>query len=48
MSYPITENDDLDFPISEHFGEAGFFAFLFVFAYDKIRVLSDYQILSNK
>ncbi|MEJ2294469.1 MAG: cation diffusion facilitator family transporter [Candidatus Lokiarchaeota archaeon] len=47
VAVPITENEDLDSPFSEHFGEAGFFALL-DFAYDKTRVLSDYQILTNK
>ena len=47
VAVPITENDDLDSPISEHFGEAGFFA-LIDFEYDNKRVLSDYQILTNK
>jgi cation diffusion facilitator family transporter len=47
VAVPITENYDLDSQISEHFGEAGFFALL-DFEYDKARKLSDYQILTNK
>ena len=47
VAVPLAKNDDLDSQISEHFGEAEFFALL-DFVYDKIGRLADYKILSNK
>ena len=47
VAVPIEENKDLDSKISEHFGEAEFFALL-DFEYDEIGNLSNYVILSNK
>ena len=47
VAIPIAENNDVNSRISEHLGEAEFFAFL-DFEYNEIGTLSSYIILSNK
>jgi cation diffusion facilitator family transporter len=47
VAVPITENNDLESQISEHFGEAPYFVLL-DFVYDNKETFSNYTILSNK